>query len=78
MDELAIICCFAKFLQLQIDAPWNVVNEPGLRANLRLLVGKLNWMLQNIVYGKRLSGISTTVNKLLDLILGGDVTFEDL
>ena len=69
VDELAILCCFAKFLQLQIDTPWNQVNEPFLRAELRQLVGKLNWILQNIVYSNQLTGIRPTVNKLLDLVL---------
>jgi len=32
VDEIAILCCFGKFLQLQITAPWNAVNEFALTA----------------------------------------------
>ena len=78
MDELAIFCCFTRFLDLQAKLPFNKIFKEGKTTELLQILPQLLILVDKLCNRKTLSGLSAIVNPLLDLVLQGEVTVEDL
>jgi hypothetical protein len=78
MDELAIFCCFTRFVKIQFELPYNNTFNELRTAELKPILDKLCFLVDKLCNLPTLVGLSKMLSPLLDLILDGEVNEEAL
>jgi hypothetical protein len=78
MDELAIFCCFALFVKMQVELPYNNTFHELKTAELEPISKKLSFLVEKLCDLPTLVGFSKLISPLLDLVLEGEVDAKAL